>query len=93
MGDNTRFSTPASEANKLVIDADITAPAKGSVTIATLPQAYAPTSDQYGVSTLIGANGETTVVPVKVTPSGAVSFQCPPKVKPVRIVLDIEYVQ
>lgn len=93
MGDNTRFSTPASEANKLVIDADITSPVKGSVTIATIPAAFAPSTDQYGISTLIGANGETTVVPVQVTPSGNVTFQCPPKVKPARIVLEMEYVQ
>lgn len=93
MGDNTRFSTPASEANKLVIDADITSPVKGTVTIATIPAAFAPSTDQYGISTLIGANGETTVVPVQVTPSGNVTFQCPPKVKPARIVLEMEYVQ
>lgn len=93
MGDNTRFSTPASEANKLVIDADITSPVKGSVTIATIPAAFAPSTDQYGISTLIGANGETTVVPVQVNPSGNVTFQCPPKVKPARIVLEMEYVQ
>lgn len=93
MGDNTRFSTPASEANKLVIDADITSPVKGTVTIATIPAAFAPSTDQYGISTLIGTNGETTVVPVQVTPSGNVTFQCPPKVKPARIVLEMEYVQ
>ena len=93
MGDNTRFSTPASEANKLVIDADITSPVKGTVTIATIPAAFAPSTDQYGISTLIGANGETTVVPVQVTPAGNVTFQCPPKVKPARIVLEMEYVQ
>ena len=93
MGDNTRFSTPASEANKLVIDADITSPVKGSVTIATIPSAFAPSTDQYGISTLIGANGETTVVPVQVTPAGNVTFQCPPKVKHARIVLEMEYVQ
>lgn len=93
MGDNTRFSTPASEANKLVIDADITSPVKGTVTIATIPATFAPSTDQYGISTLIGANGETTVVPVQVTPSGNVTFQCPPKVKPTRIVLEMEYVQ
>lgn len=93
MGDNTRFSTPASEANKLVIDADITAPVKGTVTIATIPAAFAPSTDQYGISTLIGANGETSVVPVLISPSGNISFQCPPKVKPARIVLEMEYVQ
>lgn len=93
MGDNTRFPTPASEANKLVIDADITSPVKGSVTIASIPPAYAPSTDQYGISTLIGSKGETIAVPVQVTPSGSVTFQCPPKVKPARIVLEMEYVQ
>lgn len=93
MGDNTRFSTPASEANKLVIDADITSTVKGTVTIATIPASFAPSSDQYGISTLIGSKGETIAVPVQVAPSGSVTFQCPSKFKPVRIVLEMEYVQ
>jgi hypothetical protein len=92
MGDNTRFSTPASEGNKLVIDADITAPSKGKVVVATLPKAYSPSTDQYGMSTVIGAKGEAISVPVKVEPSGEVSFQCPAKVKAERIVIDMEYV-
>ena len=93
MGDNTRFSTPASEANKLVIDADITSQVKGTVTIATIPASFAPSTDQYGISTLIGSKGETIAVPVQVAPSGSVTFQCPSKFKPVRIVLEMEYVQ
>ena len=93
MGDNTRFSTPASEANKLVIDADITSTVKGTVTIATIPASFAPSSDQYGISTLIGSKGETIAVPVQVAPSGSVTFQCPSKFKPVRVVLEMEYVQ
>jgi hypothetical protein len=93
MGDNTRFSNPASEANKLVIDADITSQVKGTVTIATIPASFAPSSDQYGISTLIGSKGETIAVPVQVAPSGSVMFKCPSKFKPVRIVLEMEYVQ
>jgi hypothetical protein len=52
-----------------------------------------PSTDQYGLSTVIGSKGEAVSVPVHVAPSGVVSFQCPAKVKPVRIVVDMEYVE
>ncbi|MBR1926674.1 MAG: hypothetical protein IJ840_02825 [Bacteroidales bacterium] len=94
IGDNTQYAFRAGEeANRLVIDADIASAAKGTVTVATLPEAYAPAEDQYGISTLIGSKGETMAVPVHVAPSGSVTFHCPPKVSPVRIVLEMEYVQ
>ena len=93
MGDNTRFATPVSDANKLYVDADLESPAKGKVVVCAIPEAYAPSADQYGLSTVIGSKGETVSVPVLVDPSGEVSFQCPAKLKPVRIVVDMEYIQ
>lgn len=92
MGDNTRFASPLSDANKLYVDADIESPAKGKVAVCVIPEVYAPSSDQYGLSTVIGSKGETVSVPVLVEPSGEVSFQCPAKLKPVRIVVDMEYI-
>ena len=92
-GDKTRFATPVSEANKLVIDADLEPSSKGEIAVCTIPVGLVPSTDQYGLSTVIGSKGEAVSVPVHVAPSGVVSFQCPAKVKPVRIVVDIEYVE
>ena len=92
MGDNTRFATPVSEANKLVVDADLETAAKGKVVVCVIPDAYAPSTDQYGTAVVTDPKGNAVTVPVLVGPSGEVSFQCPPKFKPVRFVADFEYV-
>lgn len=93
MGDNTLFGPPAGNANRLVADADLGISVEGTVVVGMIPKGYAPSTDQYGLSTLIDSVGVATPVPVKVAPSGEVSFQCPPGFNPVRIVLDMEYVQ
>ena len=93
MGDNTRFSTPGEDANRLTIDANITAASKGKIVVATIPAAYAPSTDQYGLSTVVGSNGESVAVPVKIEPSGEVSFKCPAKMKPERIIIEMDYIQ
>lgn len=93
MGDNTLFSSPVSEANRIVIDADLDILTEGEAVVGIVPKAFAPSTDQYGLSVVVGADDTSLSVPVKVAPSGEVSFQCPPDCKPVRIVLDLEYVQ
>ncbi len=92
IGDDTRFATPACEANNLVIDADLEAPAKGKVVIGTIPEAYRPSTDQYGIATLVAATGETATTAMLVAPEGTVSLTCPGKFKPVRVVVDMKYV-
>jgi len=93
MGDNTLFSPPVSDANRIVVDADLDVPAEGTVVVGTVPKAFAPSTDQYGLSILIDSEDSSLSLPVKVAPSGEVSFQCPPNRKPVRIILDMEYTQ